>query len=605
MSQPTNEELAQAFGPEAPDAGANKKEQKQKRRKLTKKQKITIVVIIVWFMLIAGAVALAYVLRPKAKEGTTEDGYKWQSSDEQELDVVDVDYYSYYDANDIEFYYPYGYEYDSATGQNSNPEFDARYMRVPQIKGLKNQEVQARINDRIMSVAKEFVTSDEDSLNVHIGANLDNVLSIEFGKNEYDGEHHWSNQRYKGITFDLGTGDEITFDEIFTKSANITALVYKRFYNALSSDYSFDLLAKGRALGEAEAGICVQFCEEGKSVADLKSEMAAIKEKLSNIEEIAQQEAQKYLAGNKEFYLESAGPVLIYDDSKEIAEYYTEDDARYFAFYKKYLTSESLYENDNVGIENMFLTANYGGNVNVAWIEETDNYFVDYEADITGDVEKEKSLQYMRDAVEQILTTRPSSKYMYIHMEGEVHQSNNIYNVANLYITTYVMDKSYYDSTFRKAIFDGKNHSATMSLNKMPRGDGYDESEVVIKETSDYNINYAIIDASGRVYDTAESLFDKNAIGKYVAVRNGYHEAGNVESVDYMGFLKDYFYKNVGEYRNGSYITTTFSEAQKEGHEFELNFSYGDVVITLKNTGDNVRIGLDKIPKIYLKEALR
>ena len=131
-------------------------------------------------------------------------------------------------------------------------------------------------------------------------------------------------EKYTGLNFDLVTGDELSFDDIFVKGANVEGLVYKRFYSQLSSDYAFDLLDVERGIEGKEAGNCTMYCDPSVSLEEYRARKSEIEMKIANIEEIAMVETKQYLAGERKFYLESAGPVFIFDDGRrETRRYFT------------------------------------------------------------------------------------------------------------------------------------------------------------------------------------------------------------------------------------------------------------------------------------------
>ena len=470
----------------------------KKDKRMSKGLKIGLLVF-AWILLMGGAVGLAFLLRPKIEIVAHEEEFKWNEAEKEDIKTVDVDFYSLYDANAIEFEYPFRSIYDASTGKNVNPNFDSKLQFVPQINGLKNKDVQAKINQRIVDVARNTDVPESQTVQVKNGDNMFNVLSIMISGYYEQVEGYSRDLIYNrvGLNFDLTTGDEITFDDIFVKGANVESIVFKRFYNTLSTKYSFDLLNAERGISGKESGACTMWCDPNLDVEEYYAQKEKAENNLANIEEIAMNETRKYLAGEKRFYLESAGPVFIYNDGPNMAttNYFAPDDVQYFAYLGEYRTSESIYEDDAVGLKNVFLSSVNTGYSSFGWVEETDEYFIDYLADRgMGDlVNKEKTLLVLHDLVNKALNESDKSKYLYIRPNADVTKplNKNYWTIVNQGISVYEMDKEYFRKVFRKAIFDGKTHmSSNVAEPSNPglKAGSYDGDMVVVKLPADYGI---------------------------------------------------------------------------------------------------------------------
>ena len=108
-----------------------------------------------------------------------------------------------------------------------------------QINGLKDKDIQNKINEEIMdtinSIRSEYA-SDLDSLNeVEISsvctANFSDVLSIRINVHAM-----YNSDKYKydglGLNYDLSTGNKISFEDLFTSNAAIKSILSKSAYDS-------------------------------------------------------------------------------------------------------------------------------------------------------------------------------------------------------------------------------------------------------------------------------------------------------------------------------------------------------------------------------------
>ncbi|MDO4747441.1 MAG: hypothetical protein Q4A70_03865 [Candidatus Saccharibacteria bacterium] len=592
------------------EKGESGSEKESDKKKHTRKKVWIGLSIIAWLLLIGGAVLLAFYLRPKIEIATDEEAFKWNEVKKEAVELVDVDFYSFYDTNAIEFYFPYRSIYDKEIDGNSNPDYNVKLQFVPQIKGLKNHEVQEKINNRIISVAQSISVPNDKSVRVHIGCNMFNVLSLLLSG--YDEKY---TNYYTGLSFDLTTGDELAFDDIFVKGANVESMVFKRFYNQLSSNYSFEVLYAERGIQEWEAGNCSMWCDEKVSLEEYRVRKENAENSLANIEEIAMNETKKYLAGEKPFYLENAGPVFIFDNTTKLTDCFMADDVGFFAYLGKYRTDESIYEDESVGVKHLFLSAVNAGDEKYGWIEEGDKYFVDYLTEF-NDENRQEEERILRDLIEKIIDKSDNSKYHYILITDiGLHDRGDYWAVHyNYYV--YEMDKEYYDRKFRKAIFEGKTHRAGVAepYNPIPKKDMYDDNKVAVKTQRDYEIPEDVfLGKDGILYEEADDVFISEARGKYVAVRNGFYVGVDAAELDWRNLLINYYYANAYYWEMGRQIDINYTAEEKANHEFRFKLTNGlytgAIRIEFREDNGNFKYGttvdLSAIPNEYLKDAFK
>ena len=114
------------------------------------------------------------------------------------------------------------------------------------IDGLKNKEVENKINERIKEEAFKLVPTEEadtKSVSCYVSGNFSNILSLNFsssyntkkGDNDYD----YHSGKSSAITFDLNTGDTIALKDCFVDNVNINVILNNAAYKSLAWDEKY------------------------------------------------------------------------------------------------------------------------------------------------------------------------------------------------------------------------------------------------------------------------------------------------------------------------------------------------------------------------------
>lgn len=124
-----------------------------------------------------------------------------------------------------------------------------------EIDGLKDKEVQNKINSSIEEKAKSLITDEEiydDSIEtIHIvaGTSADystaDLISMPVTKETVYKENRGHEEIYvteycPSINYRLDTGEELKLEDLFTKDASIKSILAKTVYKSLGFDYGFD-----------------------------------------------------------------------------------------------------------------------------------------------------------------------------------------------------------------------------------------------------------------------------------------------------------------------------------------------------------------------------
>lgn len=143
-------------------------------------------------------------------------------------------------------------DYDTYDG---NPIYKANVEYV-QISGLKDKEIQNKINIAIEEKAKSLVIDEEiyddsiETINIIAGTEGDystaDLLSlpvtkeIKYKENRGHDEELYVATYCPSINYRLDNGEEIKFEDLFTKDASIKNILTQTIYNSLAFDYGFN-----------------------------------------------------------------------------------------------------------------------------------------------------------------------------------------------------------------------------------------------------------------------------------------------------------------------------------------------------------------------------
>lgn len=219
-----------------------------------------------------------------------------------------------------------------------------------QIDGLKNKDVQDKINAKLKNVP--YTLAKEKHVWSAVTANFSNVLSVVITNDISYGDDA------KTLNFDLTTGEEISFEKLFVSSAPIKSMIasglYKSFaWNKLNEDY-----------------------EKFEGFYDMKNADT------SEIEEQILLATKKYDKIKDEIIF-SFSPTSINIHNPELR---TQIDmleyANEIAIYKRYLTNQSIYEKDDLGTKGTIVFTEditvYDDYVkNISYGKITNNIFVE------------------------------------------------------------------------------------------------------------------------------------------------------------------------------------------------------------------------------------
>ena len=418
----------------------------------TTKSKIIFVVIFSVICIIITALLVGYKNIDITGETNEEVITEVEKKDFQGIDLAGV-----YNQNDLKL--------EEKTYQSEKVQ--SKYYKI---SGLKDQTIQNNINTEIEQIAlncyrekiKNLSEVKEVYVNVNYSANFSNTLSfyVDYVGTIADNVED-TYRGYKGINYDLTTGEKITIDKMFTSDAPIENILRESAYYSLVKNKTESTLSGDFVVND-----------------------------YGNIEE----EIFEFINAYKnekliDFYYTPSHISIYYKD--ELISIEMEKWAQYISIYSRYLTGETIFEADNVGLKKLYTLADLRKN---DWYycnyQKEKNYFV--KIIVNNDnygYENNENLKQIAD--EKIA-----------NIEQEIQKMKTLanQNTNNFYIMNYIiMIHTYQESSIMQTVTNiqeyGNSYEVTLH-------DFEETLEPLIKE-KERGLKVDIVD---EVYDFTEVL---------------------------------------------------------------------------------------------------
>lgn len=323
----------------------------------------TIIFVLVFILLAIGITALLInkqkniYLDQEVNNNTEIIQKENEDKDKQQNEIVQeegIDLYGTYNENDLII-------------KEVIEQYNGSKVGIPKIEGLKNKDIENKINNDIKEVIySELTLIDEiDYANFQVYANFSNIISIRYYADSKSGEDYLN----FGLNYELVNGEKLNIEDIFKKDADILEIVRNSFYESLNY-YNFEY--------EWDGGEPVEYVDEYEFYKFVKAFMGQ-EDKYFTITptEIEFYYEKKYA---REEFLNISEDVVIYN---------------------KYLTDESIYERDDIGRKDIFTCVDASDydifeNIEYGYLE--DNLWYDITSDnwneYAGDLSEEKYAKY-------------------------------------------------------------------------------------------------------------------------------------------------------------------------------------------------------------------
>lgn len=294
-------------------------------------KKIIIVTIIIISLIIGTTAVLIKIKNDKLSTTNINNNYPEEIVKEKTLDL-----YGTFNQNDI-----------LIMDKTINHDMLEEGVTIKQISGLKNKEVENKINkdieEKTLKSINEFFIDDNTSYRsayMQESANFSNVISFSLHLSYSKSNVEYINNRI-GFNYNLIDGEEIKFKDLFTKNADIQTIIRDSLYKRMAkSDAYWD---------DEKQKWMVNEWRYDESTGD------CFEETVEYVPALTDNDINKiinlFTSGTEvEFYFT---PTLVHITKPEECIAKFEDFADMVVIYDKYLTNESLYERDDIGLKNI------------------------------------------------------------------------------------------------------------------------------------------------------------------------------------------------------------------------------------------------------------
>ncbi len=271
-----------------------------------------------------------------------------------------IDLYGTFDENDITF------EKLSKTvnsGEN---------IQIPQIKGLKDKQIENKINQdiekRIDKKLKEIKDNggqkitDKYNDNEKCYRGFSNVWSYKYTIIYYLEDKKEEEKIY--FNYELVNGEKLNFEDLFTTNADIISIIRRAFYRTMSENSTEDI---GNIYFDKEKNIWM--IQLNKYDYEIEDNVNVYEEYTPSINEYdINKKINNFINSEKQEFYFTPSRLYIGNDYDCIE---FKDIANEVVIYDKYLTDENLYENNNIGNKKLWTCATVG-------IYQYDNTYQEY-----------------------------------------------------------------------------------------------------------------------------------------------------------------------------------------------------------------------------------
>ena len=440
---------------------------------MNKQIKIVLIVLVIFTLV---SVSITYTLIKNSTSNVCQENTNGQEiSFNQERGI---DLYGTYNENDLLI-------------EDLIETFSGEKIKIPQVNGLKNKQIEYKINQEIYDICNKCIQDTTENIAeffeiysaYDVMANFSNIISINYYLNVN------GNMTHIYLNYNLTTGEKLKLEDVFVKDADILEIVRNAFRENLSNySYSFEFID-----------------DNGVAIFD-ENELYKIVKGYMNTEE------KEFMISPSEIYFyfnNSGASVKLLEIADEIS------------IYTKYLTDESIYENNDIGRKNIFtlVKTNYDlfDIIDYGYLE--DNFWYDvtvskmYFPD--GQVETEKMERFNAYAktltneaydkvneYREIAKANPDKFYILIctpnvsmyndskYENGEWTYTYSNMAISNLNTKVYEMPLELYNSKYKDKIIDAyRNNYFVMrggmyySIEEPDSGDSvtYNKEEKTIK----------------------------------------------------------------------------------------------------------------------------
>ncbi len=239
-------------------------------------------------------------------------------------------------------------------------------VEIPVIKGLKNKEVESKINADIKQQVLEQLQalSKEEKLQtissyIDVAGNFANVLSIRCNY-MYQGEKETTSNDYSVfLNYELVKGERLKFEDLFKKDADIYSLARRAFFRAVAKEevLGYEFMDEDIYYDAEKNAWMISYYEYNE---ETEKEEKVTKEYVLGVNEYdVSKMLNKFMKEqDQSFYFSPSRFYIVYEGN-----YYSycidfKDIASEVVIYNRYITENSLFETSDIGFKNLWTCSN-------------------------------------------------------------------------------------------------------------------------------------------------------------------------------------------------------------------------------------------------------
>lgn len=268
-------------------------------------------------------------------------------------------------------------------------------IEIPKIRGLKNKTVEDKVNNDIKNRISEFISKLPDNskakylrLNYTITGNFSNVLS------GYCNISYQYNYEDIALNYELVNGERLKLEDLFVKDMDINTLIRKMVYKEMArhtfggesvSDIYYD--------EKTQAWLREYYDYEEYKTKIIEDEAYVTENDLNKM-------MKEFMKKEEKIFYYSPTKIYIKLDDDHDYYYYIKDIADEITIYDKYLTKESIYESQDIGMKNLWTCSSALGGLYGELSNEWHNEYGFANENLYYEISKSTYLRYGNKAEE-------------------------------------------------------------------------------------------------------------------------------------------------------------------------------------------------------------
>ncbi len=232
-------------------------------------------------------------------------------------------------------------------------------LEIPQIRGLKNKEVENKVNQDIAETIRARVMELQKNPSIQIQSHspslpytsFANVISLIYTIDYVENGQQQFESLY--FNYELIHGEKLTVTDLLKKGTDVKDVMREIYYRKYKEDLAYDMEEGNDVFFDKESGTWLEkeFTRYNQETQKIEYTYHDYVPDYSEYD--IQKEMKKVLEeGMRQFYFT---PQYLYIEN--CGSFSFQEHADEIVIYDKYLTAESLYENDDVGRKNLWTCA--------------------------------------------------------------------------------------------------------------------------------------------------------------------------------------------------------------------------------------------------------